>query len=115
MTWFEADGLVQMVIRKYAKAIAMRAAPGMLFFSALLIIGGLGLAAWMAIATLQKESIPFIFLRNRSGPQSAFVPYSGNVIYFLIGCVLFIGGMAGIGQVLGRIRNASRPSDNQNK
>jgi hypothetical protein len=87
MNWYTAKQFVYEVRANNTGQIARKQAPTLIVMSVVSIIVGAALAIGMAIATLQGWIIFLLTLP---------IPWLGNVVYFLMGMGMCIGGIAGL-------------------
>lgn len=87
MDWNTAKRFVYTVKARHSKSIARRRAPMLLAIAVITMIVGGAIAVLIGAATL--HGIVIIFLAMP-------VPWLGNLVYFSVGVLAFLGGLVGI-------------------
>jgi hypothetical protein len=90
-SWEEAKRIVAEVKARYRGRIVRRQSPLLVAIGVATSIGGFALCVGMVIATL--EGFSFFLL-------SIPIPYLGNVVYFVTGLGMMVGGAYGTGPVV---------------
>lgn len=93
--WLQAQSFVQRVEIEHHSSITSRQSVLLVLLGAGIILAGIGLSAWIAVVTMNRQSI------NVSGVP---VPYVENMIYFFTGVGMIVGGIAGIWRALSLTR-----------
>lgn len=97
LNWKDAEKFVQQVETENQGTIALRQSPLVTLIGLGTVLGGIGLMAWMAIATLSGINIYFL---------SFPVPYLGNLVYFGTGLAMFGGALWGLWDTISKIWNS---------
>lgn len=90
-SWPEAESIVRYVEIEHKDKIAAQHSPFMLVISIGFIAAGLLFTVGMVIATVTG----WIFI-----PLGLPIPYLGNILIFLVGCGMLVGGISGIRSTL---------------
>lgn len=93
MDWTEAQRFLHQVELNQGDKIAARRRPLMIVMSLVAIVGGLLAAGGVVIATLDGW---IVFLLKLP------IPYLGNVVYFSLGVLTFVGGLVGLQSAMKR-------------
>lgn len=93
MDWTEAQRFLHQVELNQGDKIAARRRPLLIVMSLAGIIGGLLTAVGLIIATLDGWIIFFLKLP---------IPYLGNIVYFSVGVLAFVGGLVGLQSAMKR-------------
>jgi hypothetical protein len=93
MDWTEAQRFLHQVEQNQGEAIAARRRPLLVIMSLVAIVGGLLTAGGVVIATLDGW---IVFLLQLP------IPYLGNVVYFSLGVLAFVGGLVGLQSAMKR-------------
>lgn len=96
MNWYAAKQFVYEVRANNSGQIARKQAPTLIVMSVVAIIVGAAVAIGMAVATLQGWIIFLLTLP---------IPWLGNVVYFLVGLSMCIGGVAGLLNTVNKSRS----------
>ncbi len=93
MDWTEAQRFLHQVELNQGDKIAARRRPFLIIMSLVGIVGGLLTAAGLIIATLDGWVVFLLSLP---------IPYLGNVVYFSLGILAFVGGLVGLQSAMKR-------------
>ena len=97
MNWNEAEKFMRQVEAQYGSQIAQKQIPLIAIMGTGFVIAGFVISIWIIYATLQGWIIFFL---------SMPIPYLGNVVYFLGGIGMIIGGLRGMWDTIVRIWNS---------
>jgi hypothetical protein len=87
LNWDEAESLLNEIEKNHATEIYSRQRPFYILLGSALALGGLLLSIYMLYASF--NGLVFFLLRLP-------IPYLGNAVFFILGILVFIGGLKGV-------------------
>ena len=94
MNWSEAEKFVKEVEFENSSEIALKQSPLIVLLGSIILLGGILLSGTIFIMTIQGYVIFLLKLP---------IPYLGNIVYFVIGIAMIVGGLRGMWDTLQRI------------
>jgi predicted phage tail protein len=86
MSWRQAQAFVNKVEAENAGSINLRQSPLYIIVGLLILVGGIGLTAWIGMQTFVNHASYSIY----------GIPYAGNVSFGITGVGMVIGGLVGM-------------------
>lgn len=97
MNWSQAEKFIQHVAVQHGATIAAKQSPLVVFIGVSTVLIGLGITILTIFQTLRGEIIVI-----RRFP----IPYSGNVLLFLVGVTMITAGARGMWDTIARLWNS---------
>ncbi len=94
MGWPQAAEFIQHVEAKYAQEITLKKSPIVVLLGGTIFIAGIILSGMIVFFTLNGYIIFFLSLP---------IPYLGNLVYFVLGIAMMIGGMRGVSDIFKKL------------